>query len=292
MHSIFVFALGLSAVSAAAQHLTPREIFYGQNRPAAKAEAQKVKRAPAPPTPAAGVPAKSSEETAHGNPPPVKEEAQTVKVVNVVETVRPLGLKYTILKRTEGGDYSQVDPDSTFVNGDQIRLIIETNDSGYLYVVTQGTSRLWKPLFPSPEIAGGDNRVERGKRYNIPNDSVFSFSGAAGTEKLFVVLSRQPEGDIRSLMYKLEDRQRESKEPAQTMLAANIGIQDSLIQRLRTTYARDLVIEKVDDTKAASRAPAAKVESPVPVQEKAVYVVNPKAGDKAWVVADVALRHE
>jgi hypothetical protein len=292
MHCFCVFAVGLFAVSAAAQQLTPREIFYGQNRPAAKAEAPKAKRAPAPATPPAASPAKSSEDMAHSNPQPapVKDEAQRAKVVNVAETVRPLGLKYTLLKRTEAGEYNQVDPDSTFVNGDQIRLTIETNDSGYLYVVTQGTSRLWKPLFPSPEIAGGDNRVVRGKRYNIPSDSVFSFSGAAGTEKLFVVLSRQPEGDIRNLMYKLEDRQQESREPAHAMLAANIGIQDSLIQRLRTTYARDLVIEKVDDTKAS--APAARVESSMPVQEKAMYVVNPKAGDKAWVVADIDLRHE
>ena len=286
MHRIFVFAIGLFAVSATAQQLTPREIFYGQNRPAAKTEAARVKRAPMPP---AASPAKSSEDIAHSNPPPAKQEAQSAEVVNVAETVRPLGLKYTIQKRTEAGDYNQVDSDSTFVNGDQIRLTIETNDSGYLYVVTQGTSRMWKPLFPSAEIAGGDNKVERGKRYNIPSDSVFSFSGAAGTERLFVVLSRQPEGDIRNLMYKLEDRQRESNEPAHVMLAANIGIQDSMIQRLRATYARDLVIEKVDDSKAA---PAAKVESPAPVQEKAVYVVNPKAGDKAWVVADIDLRHE
>ena len=291
MHRSCVFAISLCAVSAAAQQLTPREIFYGQNRPAAKAEAAKVKRAPTPQTPGAASPAKSSEETAHSNPPPVKQEAQSIKVVNVAETVRPLGLKYTIQKRTEAGDYNQVDADSTFVNGDQIRLTIETNDSGYLYVVTQGTSRLWKPLFPSPEIAGGDNRVERGKRYNIPSDSVFSFSGAAGTEKLFVVLSRQPEGDIRNLMYKLEDRGRESNEPAHAMLASNIGIQDSLIQRLRTTYARDLVIEKVDDTKSATASPAPAPKM-APAQEKAMYVVNPKAGDKAWVVADIEFRHE
>ena len=111
---------------------------------------------------------------------------------------------------------------------------------------------------------------------------------------MFVVLSRQPEGDINNLMYKLEDRRQDSKEPAHAMLAANVGIQDSLIQRLRTSYARDLVIEKVDDSKAASAAPppAANVASPVPAQEKAMYVVNPKAGEKAWVVADIALRHE
>ena len=247
----YFYAFAVSLLVASAQGLTPREIFYGQNR-SSKIEVVK---------------------------PKPKSEAP-VKVVNAAEIIRPLGLKYIIFKYNENGEYTQVDPDSTFVNGDQIRLTIETNDSGYLYVVTQGTSHLWKPLFPSSEIDGGNNRVERGKQYNIPNDSVFSFSGAAGAEKLFVILSRQPEGDIRNLMYKLEDRSHEN-----TTLAANIDIQDSLVQRLRTTYARDLIIEKMDNTKSHA-------SERVPTQEKAVYVVNPKGGDKAWVVADINLRHE
>ena len=302
MRRMCMLAIGLAAAAASAQELSPREIFYGQGRPAAAAaartDAPKPRRtadASKPPVPAKPKP----EETASTNPPvsqpshdstPRANEAQRVKTVAVAETIRPLGLKYFIMKRTDAGEYVQAEPDASFVNGDQIRLIIETNDTGYLYVVAQGTSKMWKPLFPSPEISGGDNKVERGKRYNIPNDSVFSFSGAPGTEKLFIVLSRQPEGDIRSMMYKLEDRQRQNAAPSDTLLAANIGIQDSVIQRLRSSYARDLVIEKVDDTKTPARKapPAEAVQAP----ERAVYVVNARAGEKAWVVADIDLRHE
>lgn len=285
MQRTCVFALSLLAVPAAAQTLTPREMFYGQGRPAAT-PAKPVR----PPDVVKPPPVKVKQEASAGALPIPDPDPNRVKIIKVADTIRPLGLKYSVQKRTEAGEYVQMEPGATFVNGDQIRLTVESNDTGYLYVVTQGTSKMWKPLFPSPEIAEGDNKVERGKRYNIPNDSVFSFSGAPGAEKLFVVLSRQPEGDIRSLMYKLQDRQRDSSAPAGSLLAANLDIQDSVIQRLRTTYARDLVIEKVDDTKKPpAKAPPAEVAAS---PEKAVYVVNARAGEKAWVVADIELRHE
>ncbi len=72
----------------------------------------------------------------------------------------PLGVRYTILKR-EGADSVEVAPDAVFRSGDRIRLRVEVNGSGYLYIVHRGSSGVWKPLFPSPETAGGDNRVER-----------------------------------------------------------------------------------------------------------------------------------
>jgi hypothetical protein len=223
---------------------------------------------------------------------PKDPDVQHVSVSATPESNRPLGLRYTILKRDGAGDYAEVDADTNFVSGDMIRLMVETNDTGYLYIVAQGTSKVWKVLYPSPEVGGGSNRVQRGQRYSIPNDSVFTFDSRRGTEKLFVVLARQPETDLESLIYSLEDRQ-QTNEPPRSMLAQNVGpIQDSLVQRLRNAYSRDLLIEKVDDTKKPAPDFVPQPAETKITGEKAVYVVNANGGPKARVVADIELRHE
>lgn len=173
-------------------------------------------------------------------------------------------------------------------------MSVEVNDAGYLYVVAQGTSGIWKVLYPSKDVNGGDNRVREGRPYSIPNDAVFTFDSRAGTEKLFVVLSRQPEQDLESLIYSLRDKPGEAARP---MLAANSApIQNDLVQKMRQTYSRDLVIEKVDDAKTPPSEEIKKIEvkhgAMAPAGEKAVYVVNQNAGDNARVVADIELRHQ
>jgi hypothetical protein len=49
-------------------------------------------------------------------------------------------------------------------------------------------------------------------------------------------------------------------------------------------YARDLIIEKVDETSPPVAA--------APAKEKAVYVVNPARSGESRVVADVTLNHK
>jgi hypothetical protein len=121
---------------------------------------------------------------------------------------------------------------------------------------------------------------------------VFSFDSRAGTEKLFVVLSRDPVPDLESFIRSLSNSEPERPRQPETMLTQNI--QDSLVQRLRTAYSRDLLIEKVDDGASSASEPAGSSQresgrAPATV-EKAVYVVNPTSQGR--VVADIALRHE
>src|ERR1041385_3294943 len=80
----------------------------------------------------------------------------------------PLGLRYAVLKRDAGGQYQEIDPDTSFHSGDRIRLKVDANTSGYLYVVMQGSSGTWKLLFPSAEVSGGSNLVRKGESRQIP----------------------------------------------------------------------------------------------------------------------------
>jgi hypothetical protein len=278
-------ALFLAGVAALGQTLTPREIFYGQHRashPRKTAAATPPKEASAP------VP----DEPRPAEPASAAARPDYVTAKQVVAEPRPLAMRYSV-RKLDSGNYTEIDADSTFHAGDHISLGIETNDSGYLYVVAQGSSGRWNVAYPA-EAVSGSNRVERGRTYKIPPgpDEVLTFDSRAGTERLFVVLTRKPVPDLEKLIYSLQNERSKPPEQAQTMLAQNFQpIDDGVVQSLRTTYARDLLIEKVGDAKPAPTPEAASVP-PDRLGEKAVYVVNMSAGDNARLVADIALTHQ
>jgi hypothetical protein len=58
-----------------------------------------------------------------------------------------------------------------------------------------------EPAFPSPEI-NGSNRVQAHQKIEVPSSGQFTFVDEPGEERLFVVLSRPPEG-IWKLVYSL-----------------------------------------------------------------------------------------
>lgn len=266
------------------RRLTPRELFYSSPAPEAPKPAAKKAAQPAKPTglAAKASPAKQKPVAPEGIPQAPAVGTPSVPIVNV-STGRPLGLRYSLLQRTASG-FQEVDAGSAFHAGDRIRLSVEVNDPGYLYIVNRGSSGSWTVLFPSPEIAGGDNRVFPGQRYEIPSGYTFTFDETPGEEKLFIVVARQPEGDLERLIYKLGESGAPKSEPKQPklMLAANISpIDDLVVGRLRNAYSRDLIIEKVDDKEPVNSRPP----------EKAVYTVNTSGHSDARVIADITLIH-
>jgi hypothetical protein len=255
-------------------------LFYSAPPAPAAPQAKKpaVQRTVSRPAPAREPLAAESRRT-----PPARrsEQAAIVPVSNT--TYPPLGLRYSLLK-IDRGTGVEVATDEVFRAGDRIRLSVEANDAGYLYIVNRGSSGVWKVLFPSSEIGGGDNAIERGRRYEIPSGFTFTFDEQPGAEKLFIILSRRPEADLEKLIYSLGQRRPvEDTRPepgAKVLLAQSTApIDDALIGRFRT-YARDLIIEKVD------------AATPGPKPEKAVYAVNTTGAADSRVVADVTLQHK
>jgi hypothetical protein len=196
----------------------------------------------------------------------------------------PLGLRYSVLKREGSGKFVEVDPDSTFRSGDRIRLNVDTNTPGYLYVVMQGSSGNWRLLFPSSDVEGGSNRIEKGASQQIPagDKGQFMFDEQSGTEKLFLVLSRKPEADLDKLIYSITG----GASSADRTLVAKATVGDDVVNRLREEVkSRDLVFEKIDEMSIQTNGSEVKTE-------KATYVVNPSRTDDARLVVDVALKHK
>jgi hypothetical protein len=207
----------------------------------------------------------------------------------------PLALKYRLLKRNAEGAYDEVDTDTVFRSGDKIRVSVESNDNAHLYIVQQGSSKTWNLLFPNEEV--DSNRVERNREYEIPGSgNRFTFDEQAGTERMFLILSRRPEADLEKLIYALSQGTNAAK-PASTNKAADQSklmiaqnrIDDGLIGQLRErdkVLARDLVFEKVNDDEKASARPAGVRK------EKALYVATPDRTAAARIVVDLNLKHQ
>jgi hypothetical protein len=197
--------------------------------------------------------------------------------------MRPLGLRYSILKYAADGSASEVDAETVFRTGDLIRLRIRVNDPAYLYVVHKGSSGSWRMLFPSADLDGGDNAVVPGREYDLPGRTRLIFDETPGEERIFLVLSREPESQMDRLIYDLDRAPLPQDKKSPKTLVAQAQIPDSAISTLRMT-ARDLVFEKVDNRKPPPPQAGARPET-------AVYIVNSSATRTARLVGDITLTH-
>lgn len=299
--AIAVFAAGTAVPMAFAQapkSLTARELFYApvsQDTPVKPTAAKHPKKGPAakplageakPASPQIVAKASSGAPAAKAGSTP-DQSAGLPLVQASYGAARPLGLRYSFLRKGAGDEYEEVNADSVFHAGDRIRFSVQTNDTAYLYIVMRGSSGTWKVLFPTSEIEGGSNLVEGGHSYVFPPPpGRFAFDEQQGAEKLCLVVSRRPEKSLEQLIYALSSgtpsTQPASEKAARPMLLAqNRPIDDGLVNRLRNeVYARDLVFEKVDES------------TPGDKKEKAAYVVNSNAASDARLVVDLILKHE
>lgn len=282
---------------------TARELFYAAAQAPARKTAATVTRkksttqvASAHKTQAPGAPSAPAPPAATVAEAPAAGGAHIIPVAAVTAPApaegKALGLRYTILKRA-GGQMVEVAPDTVFHAGDRIQFNIQTNGPGYLYIVSQGSSGTWKPMFPSPDVGDGDNHIEGFRTYTMPPKSRLVFDEQTGPEKIFIVFSRQPEPSLENTIYSLQGPK---EQPASTPAPAAVppatrpkqlliaSIDDSMVGQLRETYTRDLIVEKVDENTAADESGDKK--------EKAVYVVNPSGSADSRVVADLRLVHQ
>jgi len=320
--SLVIFAT-VCAATAMAQDQQPqfkaRELFYNPivpARPAAKQEVTAatetnvkveapVKHATTPKTKSVKTSKKeeikttaaSTSTTAASNHPVVTSHQENgVRYQNAAlsnSSSIPLAFRYTIQRKSVTGKFEDAAVDATFRSGDRVRVMIESNDNAYLYIVQQGSRKSWNVLFPAPEINGGGNEVKANSKITIPSEYSFSFDDQPGTENVYIVLSRKPEPDFEKLIFALRDK---SKMPGdaqavpvndQPRFKGNVSqiassySNNPLLERLESAMkSRDLVFEKVNEDNEDGR------------KEKAFYAGTPDTSVNARVVARVELKHE
>lgn len=110
-----------------------------------------------------------------------------------------IALGYTIFMRDVNGRAVRVDPTREFHNGDSIRLSLEPSVDGYVYVFHTENDGPPEMIYPDPRLEGGENWIEAHVPVDIPSTLEtderlrwFQFYGNAGTERLYVVVTRDP----------------------------------------------------------------------------------------------------
>ena len=273
--------------AAPQKQLTARELFYAAAQaPATPAPAVKTGNARPPATRSTRTPAKPVE-IARADPKSPAPQAAPATAPMPANGQPPLGLRYTVLKLAADNTPTEIPNDTVFHAGDHIRFSVEANAPGYLYIISQGSSGNWKPIFPSAEIEDGNNRIEGWRPYTMPPQSRLTFDSTAGTENLFIVFTRQPESDLEGMIYSLQGKKKAAAAPvpeapveSSKALIVAVNISNAAVDRMRSAYSRDLLIEKVDPN------------TPGDKKETAVYVVNPTGSADSRVVADLHLVHQ
>jgi uncharacterized protein DUF4384 len=304
MRTPYAVGLGLlmaGLVSAQQQpQLKARELFYTpipDSKPVpAKENPEKESAKIAPPKSSKPKQAQSTKDTTETASQSPKKSPDGTRVQNASTSGGqvvgpPLALKYRLLKRSPDGPYDEVDTDTIFKSGDKIRVSVESNDAAYLYIVQQGSSKTWNVLFPNEETEEGSNHIQRNREYEIPGGGRFTFDEQAGSEKMFIILTRRPEPDLEKLIYSLSKgasvpASGEKTGETPKLMVAQSRIDDSLIARLRGGVAsRDLVFEKVNDDGPVNSSGGKR-------KEKAMYVATNDRSPNARIVVDLSLNHQ
>jgi Domain of unknown function (DUF4384) len=112
---------------------------------------------------------------------------------------RRIGLGVTLFMRDSNGLAVRVDPDHVFQKGDRVRVVLETNTDGYLYIFNTTDDGPATMIYPDSQLDDAGNYLQSHVPFEIPSSASaderlrwFAFDQVAGTERLFFVFTREP----------------------------------------------------------------------------------------------------
>jgi hypothetical protein len=101
--------------------------------------------------------------------------------------------------RDSNGLAVRADPSRTFRKGERVRVLVETNADGYLYVFNTTDAGPPVMIYPDPELEEAGNYIQGHVPWEIPSSAAaeerlrwFTFDQNSGTEKLYFVFTREP----------------------------------------------------------------------------------------------------
>ena len=110
-----------------------------------------------------------------------------------------IGLGLTLFMRDSTGLAVRTDPDHIFRSGDRVRVLLETNADGYLYIFNTTNDGPATMIYPDAQLDEGGNYIQAHVPFEIPSSQSteeklrwFAFDDAGGTERVFFVFTREP----------------------------------------------------------------------------------------------------
>lgn len=204
------------------------------------------------------------------------------KASTAKSAVKNLGIRYNLLLVDPANRGTPIDSGHIFKNGDSVALQIESNRSGYLYVLARQSSGNWLPLLPSPEMPDESNIINPGKPIRVPANYSFDIQNPPGSEHLVLVFSRDPQ-DFYDLYQEIRNRPSTGTPPRRPSPATQIADAsplDKTVSKLEENFGtRDIGIRRVDKPMRAGE-PAG-----------SVYVVSTSNKPTSSVVTEIEIRH-
>jgi len=121
--------------------------------------------------------------------------SDTSKPVNMPR----LGLGMTLFTRDSNGLAVRVDPEHVFRKGDRVRVLLETNTDGYLYIFNQTDEGPVMMIYPDKDLDEAGNYIKAHVPWEIPSSAAdkerlrwLVFDENPGNERLFFVFTREP----------------------------------------------------------------------------------------------------
>lgn len=125
--------------------------------------------------------------------------SEPVKAVNAAR----IGLGMTLFTRDSNGLAIRVDPEHVFRKGDRVRVLLETNTDGYLYIFNQTNDGPVVMIYPDKDLDEAGNYIKSHIPWEIPSGGAdderrrwFVFDENPGNERLFFVLTREPLNNV------------------------------------------------------------------------------------------------
>jgi hypothetical protein len=148
----------------------------------------------------AGVNTTSSTSNAGPSPRPVGNAVNSnTKIGDPKVVSSKMGMGLTLFTRDSNGLAVRVDPSREFHLGDAVRILLETNSDGFLYIFNTTNDGPPVMIYPSQELYQGGNYLQAHVPFEIPSSSAtqerlrwFRFDQYAGTERLYFVFTREP----------------------------------------------------------------------------------------------------
>lgn len=111
----------------------------------------------------------------------------------------PIGLGYTLYMRDAQGEAVRVDPAREFHAGDSIRIAVESNTDGYLYIFHSEGAGQPEMIYPDAQLDEGYNEIDAHVPFEVPSSEAqeerlrwFTFDQNPASEHLYIVLTRDP----------------------------------------------------------------------------------------------------
>jgi hypothetical protein len=128
-------------------------------------------------------------------PKPSPKPGNSSKPVNTAR----VGLGLTLFMRDSNGLAVRIDPEHVFRKGDRVRVLLETNTDGYLYIFNTTNDGPAVMVYPDADLDEAGNYIQAHVPFEIPASSAaeerlrwLAFDEVGGTEHLFFVFTREP----------------------------------------------------------------------------------------------------